>query len=604
MKRLVLLFLFTPILSGPNGHGAFGQIPNVISHQGLLTDASGVPLEGSFGLTFSLYQTPTGGTALWTETHPGVPVQKGTFSVRLGSITPFGISFDQQLYLALAIDGSPEMTPRTALASVPYSFRADTAEVAMSVTGSGAFLPLSGGTMTGAITNTGDPAITMGKGNFGTGNINTGMQAFVAGSNNRARGLYATVAGGGGASVSDSNSALGDWSTVGGGYQNAASGFFAATVGGGGFNTASLVGATISGGIINTANSDYATVGGGTANIASGTYATVGGGNANIASGTTAPTVGGGQSNNASGSWATVGGGRYNNARGTFAVVGGGGGISAADSNTARGDFSTVGGGTGNISRGHWATIGGGQLNTSSFGADYATIGGGFNNSISSGLYATIGGGASDTASGPYSAIPGGFQNKATGGYALAAGKRAKAVHRGAFVWADSTDADFASTLTNQFSVRASGGTRIYSNAALTAGVTLAAGASAWAAVSDSTLKRNARMVDGGEILEKLARLPVKRWSYKAQDPGIEHIGPMAQDFYALFGLGDDEKTISTIDPAGVALAAIQELSRQVAEYRLQNERLVERLTELESRLQEVETLAEKKENASLGELR
>jgi len=107
---------------------AVAQIPNVLSHQGLLTDASGVPLEGSFNLTFSLYQMPTGGTALWTETHTSVPVQNGTFSVRLGSITPFGISFDQQLYLALAIDGGAEMAPRSALSSVPYSLRVGTVD--------------------------------------------------------------------------------------------------------------------------------------------------------------------------------------------------------------------------------------------------------------------------------------------------------------------------------------------------------------------------------------------------------------------------------------------------------------------------------------------
>jgi len=57
----------------------------------------------------------------------------------------------------------------------------------------GEFLPLAGGTMTGAITNTGNPPITMGKGNFGTGNVNTGTEAFVAGFNNRALGNYSVV---------------------------------------------------------------------------------------------------------------------------------------------------------------------------------------------------------------------------------------------------------------------------------------------------------------------------------------------------------------------------------------------------------------------------
>jgi hypothetical protein len=103
-----------------------------------------------------------------------------------------------------------------------------------------------------------------------------------------------------------------------------------------------------------------------------------------------------------------------------------------------------------------------------------------------------------------------------------------------------------------------------------TDGVLLLAGSSAWSVISDSTLKRNIRPVDPADMLERVARLPIKRWSYKAQDPSIEHIGPMAQDFYALFGLDVSEHTISTIDPPGVALAAIQELylitQRQAAE--------------------------------------
>lgn len=47
-----------------------------------------------------------------------------------------------------------------------------------------------------------------------------------------------------------------------------------------------------------------------------------------------------------------------------------------------------------------------------------------------------------------------------------------------------------------------------------------------------------------------------------SQSEDIQHIGPMAQDFHAAFSVGDDERTISTIDPDGVALAAIQELAK------------------------------------------
>ena len=53
----------------------------------------------------------------------------------------------------------------------------------------------------------------------------------------------------------------------------------------------------------------------------------------------------------------------------------------------------------------------------------------------------------------------------------FAAGRRAKALHDGAFVWADATDADFASTADNQFNIRATGRVRVDTGSA--AGVTL-----------------------------------------------------------------------------------------------------------------------------------
>jgi hypothetical protein len=136
--------------------------------------------------------------------------------------------------------------------------------------------------------------------------------------------------------------------------------------------------------------------------------------------------------------------------------------------------------------------------------------------------------------------------------------------------------------------MRASGGTWIFSNAAQTSGVLLAAGANAWVAVSDSTKKRNIRLVNTKEVLDKVAALPIKQWSYKSQDPSIEHIGPMAQDFWKLFHIGDDSLGISTIDPAGIALAAIQELQKQNAELKAQNNSLEKQVTEIRLQLQQL----------------
>jgi hypothetical protein len=99
---------------------------------------------------------------------------------------------------------------------------------------------------------------------------------------------------------------------------------------------------------------------------------------------------------------------------------------------------------------------------------DYGTVAGGANNragdaagTISDRPYATIGGGFGNTASGSYSIVPGGSLNTALGDYSFAAGRQAKANHAGSFIWADSTEANFASTSANQFLIRASGGVGI-----------------------------------------------------------------------------------------------------------------------------------------------
>lgn len=80
------------------------------------------------------------------------------------------------------------------------------------------------------------------------------------------------------------------------------------------------------------------------------------------------------------------------------------------------------------------------------------------------GSFGTVGGG-SDNSAGYYATVPGGLLNVATGNYSFAAGRRARALHGGTFVWADSQDADFASTGPNQFLIRATSGLGINTGA-------------------------------------------------------------------------------------------------------------------------------------------
>ena len=63
-----------------------------------------------------------------------------------------------------------------------------------------------------------------------------------------------------------------------------------------------------------------------------------------------------------------------------------------------------------------------------------------------------------------------------------------------------------------------------------------------------------------------MATLPILSWNYKSDPEGVRHIGPMAQDFFAAFGVGGDDKYINLIDEGGVALAAIQGLEEELQE--------------------------------------
>ncbi|NUM76187.1 hypothetical protein HUU40_17620 [candidate division KSB1 bacterium] len=103
---------------------AQAQIPETLTYQGVLTDASGKALsDGSYNLTFKLYDAATGGTALWTETQT-VEVKSGVFDVILGSRTTLNLAFDKQYWLGLAIGTGMELSPRTRLTATAYSMNA------------------------------------------------------------------------------------------------------------------------------------------------------------------------------------------------------------------------------------------------------------------------------------------------------------------------------------------------------------------------------------------------------------------------------------------------------------------------------------------------
>lgn len=82
---------------------------------------------------------------------------------------------------------------------------------------------------------------------------------------------------------------------------------------------------------------------------------------------------------------------------------------------------------------------------------------------------------------------------------------------------------------------------------------------------SDRNLKEHFLEVSPREVLEKVTGLNITRWNFKGDD-ATPHLGPMAQDFHAAFGLGTDDKHIATVDADGVALAAIQGLNEKLTQ--------------------------------------
>jgi hypothetical protein len=155
--------------------------------------------------------------------------------------------------------------------------------------------------------------------------------------------------------------------------------------------------------------------------------------------------------------------------------------------------------------------------------------------------------------------------------WSVALGYRAStAGHEGSFVWggtlagASAAADSLVSTADGQFSARAPGGYRLYTNTALTTGMTMAAGGSSWNVVSDRNRKEDFLAVDGEDLLARLRTVPVTTWRYRDEaDRTVRHMGPMAQDWARAFGFSRDATTINMSDFDGVNLAAVQALERR-----------------------------------------
>ncbi len=229
---------------------------------------------------------------------------------------------------------------------------------------------------------------------------------------------------------------------------------------------------------------------------------------------------------------------------------------------------------------------------------DYGTA---FGNSTTAGGRGSLAAGSASVAGG-IDAIALGLRAVANGTGSVVLGSDATASTPGMFMFGDrSTTNDLTTFGSNEFLVRAAGGTVFYSDAAMTNGVVLNSGLNAWAPinVSDENRKTDFRDLDGEQVLGKLAALPVREWRYTTQDAGIRHVGPTAQDFRAAFGLGESDVRIGSVDADGIALAGVKALETRTRAtsdaLAQQNELLTREVADLRARLARLETLLDKR---------
>jgi hypothetical protein len=515
------------------------------TYQGRLTDGAS-PANGNYDLRFELYSDDAGANQIGGAlTNSAAAVANGLFTATLDFGSGSLPGADRWLGIAARTNGGGDFTPLLPLQKLTPAPYAVTAASAANLSG-----PLPATQLSGVL-----PAALL-SGTYGAAVSFTNGSSHFAGNGSGLTGVNAATLGG--------MSAAAFWSTSGNAGANPANGAFLGTTDGQPLELR--------------------------VNGARALRLEPAAGNPNVIGGATNNAVGPGVSG------AVIAGGAYHyiDAGSPNCVIGGGATNTIQDS----AGESTIGGGAGNLiqtAAGN-STIGGGEGNLIAGNANDATIGGGNSNTASAPSEA-IGGGEFNTTGGYAATVPGGAGNTAGGDYSLAAGYNATAADAGSFVWADSIGYEFSSSAANQFSVRAIGGVRFVSGVDASgnpkAGVNLAAGGGSWSSLSDRDSKENVVAVDARQVLDRLAQLPIATWNYKSQEPSVRHIGPMAQDFFTAFGVGEDQRHITGVDADGVALAAVQGLNRKLeanlAEKEAQILQLRQALAELK---QQVERLS------------
>jgi hypothetical protein len=202
------------------------------------------------------------------------------------------------------------------------------------------------------------------------------------------------------------------------------------------------------------------------------------------------------------------------------------------------------------------------------------------------------------------STVIGNNASTTTGLYSMVLGSYVNGSNRQAcFLYGDrSTTTVMIPTANYQFRIRAAGGIYFYSDPLLTSGVSLLPGAGSWSTLSDVSRKENMEAVNNEKILEGIAQLRIRSWSYRSQQGHIRHIGPTAQQFKKIFGVGESKRLLSMVDADGVIMAGILGIDERHQRFLQQYHKTVTHLRELqegysdlEERLQKIENTIQKK---------
>ncbi len=521
------------------------------TYQGQLV-AGGNFANGRYDFAFSLYGTNTGGTALALPvTNTAVAVTNGLFT----TVMDFGAVFtgaSNWLQIAVSTNGAnafSTLTPRQPLTPVPYAITAEN---------------VTGGAIAGSYTN----AVTL---------------------NNSHNNFNGTFAGNGATLTNVNAAALGGlnvtnfWLVGGNVGANPTNGAYLGTrdqlpVEIWANNTRVFEAAYAT-------DSFYGSLGVSTANI-------IGGSSANVVSnGNGGAFIGGGGNadypNIVGGSYASVLGGLGNAASGWCSVAMGQSATASGGDSVAMGQYTTASGNN-TAAMGYWSTAG--------YAGDFVWADTQYANYVATGpnqfLIRAQGGVGINVTNAPAAGLevasPGGLSTPQ-----LRLDQQANDYARIRLAGYTNAVWDIAASGTLNFWASGTGINVLVLNANGSASFAGTVSANGVQLTSDRNAKENFKALDPQSVLARVAALPVTEWNYKSETTDKKHIGPMAQDFQAAFGLnGGDDKHISVVDEGGVALAAIQGLNQELAEQKAEN-------AELKARLEKLEQLIDSKSGGS-----